>query len=291
MELSQELSDLSQELEQHLIALSQKLYHFDSHTHRASHYALTGPGKRVRPMLALLSTKACRGHYKSALDAAVAIEMIHSYSLVHDDLPCMDNDDLRRGCPTCHKAYGEDIALLAGDSLLTDAFSVIARSEGLSEQAKSQMILTLSEASGSSGMILGQDKDLYWTGTQGYTLEDLIFIHKHKTARLIAASCKIGGIIANATPQQTARLESFGLNVGIAFQIVDDLLDVKPGTGKSQGKDQEQGKLTFLAIMKESEANELALSYTREAFSQLGEFGQEADSLRALGEALLHRKS
>ncbi len=265
------------------------LYPSSSPLHQATQYALLAGGKRVRPLLAMIVHSICGGRPEEIYPAALALEMIHTYSLIHDDLPCMDDDDFRRGHPTTHKVYSEAIALLAGDALLTDAFQVLA----MSPVAKSTVldaIVTLSRACGGQGMVLGQDSDMYWTGKPGYKQEDLYHIHNNKTAKLIAASCSIGSLFS---PHQeyVATFSHFGEKLGLAFQIVDDLLDESLNIGKSAGKDKEQGKLTFLTLMSHREAEELAEKVTLEAFNTLRDIPLNTQALKLFAEALLQRNS
>lgn len=265
------------------------LYHLDTPLHEACRYALNGQGKRIRPLLLLLSNQACGGSSKLALAPALGVEMIHTYSLIHDDLPIMDNDDFRRGRPTVHKVFDEVTALLAGDALLTDAFKMLLSTD-IAPHLLVDMVKTLSAASGGQGMVLGQDQDIYWTARSNYTDEALTFIHKNKTAKLMGAACRLGALSAGASQTQAKALFDFGMDLGLAFQIIDDLLDQEAGTGKSQGKDQDQGKLTYLSLMSYDEAYNQAKTITSRGFEGLQIFGTDADDLRTLGEGLLGRK-
>ncbi len=221
----------------------------------AMRYSLLGPGKRLRPILLLLAAEACGGSVEEALPAACAIEMIHAYSLVHDDLPAMDNDDLRRGRPTCHKRFGEATAILVGDALLTLAFQVVSEDVRPAGMA-SRCCLLLAKAAGAAGMVGGQMDDLAAEG-RGGGLEVLESIHRRKTGALFQAALRIGGLIGGREqppPQAAIRLDvldRFGECFGLAFQISDDLLDVEGGaarTGKATAKDAGQGKLTYPAL-------------------------------------------
>lgn len=238
---------------------------------KPSKYALEGKGKRVRPLLVMLSNYAFDGLIENAIPAAIAMEMVHTYSLVHDDLPCMDNDDLRRGRPTTHKVFGEAEALLAGSALLTDAFSVLVAhgSANLTEVSRLQQVAELANASGSKGMLWGQSQDLYWTAKQGGTEEDIDDLHLAKTGALIGASCAMGAISAGATLEQIQVFRKFGKMIGLAFQIFDDLLDDIEGTGKSSGKDLELGKLTYLKFMNREEAKINAEQLTQAAIESI----------------------
>jgi geranylgeranyl pyrophosphate synthase len=271
---------------------------------RAARYALEGEGKRVRPILCLLAARSlCQSPIdpKDVMPAALALEMVHTYSLVHDDLPTMDNDDLRRGRPTVHKVFGEAEALLAGDSLLTDAFGVLADPEGylgyptaLSASARVQLVAELAQASGGSGMVLGQSQDLYWTGRPGAQADHLTFIHLRKTGRLLGAAAAMGAISQGATETQVTAFRTFGEQLGLAFQITDDLLDDSGATGKSAGKDIASGKLTYLSHMGRSEAQkeaEIATEKSLAALSAAGVGGLRGDELAAFAHMLLSRKT
>ena len=215
--------------------------------HQAMRYAVLGGGKRIRPILAIAAAEACGAAIDPLLVACSALELIHTYSLVHDDLPALDNDDLRRGRKTTHVVYGEAIGILTGDALLTEAFVWLARAGSV------EAIRVVAEAIDSKGMIGGQVADL----EGGSNLQQLEFIHKNKTAKLITASAVLGGVLARATEKQIAALQRFGEAAGLAFQIVDDILDQEQTSaelGKTAGKDAAQGKLTYPALMGAAEA-------------------------------------
>lgn len=274
-------------------------YHDDSVLHEATSYALKAKGKRVRAQLCLLACKAMGGSQKDGARAALAVEMIHAYSLVHDDLPCLDNDDLRRGQPTTHVKYGDDFALLAGDALLTDAFQVLAGVEfGVlgsklarpsSEQVQ-KFTAELASAAGGRGMVAGQSSDVYWTAKKGGSLEVLQEIHQRKTAYLMAAACSMGAISAGANPGDVGKLKEFGMNLGMAFQVIDDLIDGEAGIGKTPGKDAESGKLTYVSLLGREKAEELAKKYTQTAKALLESIGEKSEGLSQLTEWLLNRK-
>jgi geranylgeranyl diphosphate synthase type II len=237
------------EVEAALLALLPKLEAAPQRLHEAMHYALFPGGKRLRPMLALLGCAAAGGDPSRALRAAAALECLHTYSLVHDDLPCMDDDDLRRGRPTCHKVFGEALALLAGDALLTVAF------EGAAD-AGAAAVVELARAAGSLGMVGGQVEDLAAEGDAGgHTLERVSWIHDHKTGALITASLLVGALAAddgNAPADLLARLRDFGDRLGRAFQIADDCLDLTGSAaelGKNPLADVALGKLTWPAMI------------------------------------------
>lgn len=268
-----------------------KLYPTDSSLHQACRYAMAGQGKRIRPLLLYLSYQACGGENWQALDLpALAIELVHTYSLVHDDLPCMDDDDLRRGRPTVHKAFDEATALLVGDALLTDAFHLLSYPSDLAAADQLRLLAELAQAVGGRGMVLGQALDLHWTGRGGYGQSDLDQIHRLKTGRLIAAACVMGAVAAACGDDDLTKMRSFGDCLGLAFQIRDDVLDQLPTTGKTQGKDEAQQKLTYLQMMSQREAQERALDLTGQAFAAIEHFGVAADGLRSLASALLERR-
>lgn len=274
-------------------------YKEDHDLDHACSYALRGEGKRIRPLLAMLANQALQGDLYNSLPGAIAIEMIHTYSLIHDDLPCLDDDNERRGRPTLHVKFNEPTALLAGDALLTDAFSTISEvshiprlhSElSLDPSQKLAMVQELAEAAGGRGMVLGQMMDLYWTAKQGASKKDLDFIHLNKTGQLISVSLVIGAISAKShTKEDIEVFRNVGKNLGLAFQIIDDLLDNTKGMGKSRGKDREQGKLTYLSLMSEAEARKLAIHHTDEAIRLLSTFKENSQDLISLAEKLKNR--
>ena len=221
--------------------------------HRAIHHSLFAGGKRLRPILCLAAAEAVGGQWRSLVEASCGLEMIHTYSLIHDDLPALDNDDLRRGVPTCHVAFGEDIAILAGDALLTHGLGVLARwPEGERyAAAKLRVLETVVEAIGTSGMIGGQVADLEAEQEAAPSPELVLSIHENKTGRLLAASLAVGGILSFAASDVLERLDLFGKKIGLAFQIKDDLLDVESDAvtlGKTSGKDAAAGKATFPVV-------------------------------------------
>jgi geranylgeranyl pyrophosphate synthase len=269
----------------------------------ACRYALEGQGKRVRPRLVHLCHQIFGNELCHALQAGLAIEFIHTYSLIHDDLPCMDNDNMRRGRPTLHVKFNEAIALLAGDALLTDAFRVLScdnprefcpdlKQSGtpLPAPCRLKMIEELSLAAGSSGMVLGQALDLYWTQRQGASKNNLDQIHINKTGRLIAAACTLGALSAGVSePSTLARFKKFGENIGIAFQIRDDLLDSAGTLGKSTNKDRDQGKLTYLSLLSSQEAQQIATDLTTEAIELMALYRDKASELIHFTQELLDR--
>jgi geranylgeranyl diphosphate synthase type II len=256
----------------------------------AIRYALLAPGKRLRPRLALLAAQACGGSLAAALPAACAVEMIHAYSLVHDDLPAMDDDDLRRGRPTCHKAFDEATAILVGDALLARAFEVIANDVKPADRAV-RCCAVLAHAAGATALVGGQAADL--AGDALTTeLSALESIHRRKTGVLITASLQLGGVTAGATPVQLAALEQFGRHLGLAFQITDDLLDVagnQASVGKRLAKDAARGKATYPRLLGVEESRQRAAQLIDDAGESIQSLGPGAESLRDLARSVLDR--
>jgi geranylgeranyl diphosphate synthase, type II len=255
----------------------------------ALQYSLLGPGKRLRPMLVLMAAEACGGTIRAAMPAACAVEMIHAYSLVHDDLPAMDDDDLRRGRPTCHKVFGEALAILAGDALLALAFQVLA--EGVQPPAVAAACsAALAEAAGPCRLVGGQADDL--AATPAADLARLESIHHRKTGALIRVSLRLGGMTAAAGALPLAALDGYGRRLGLAFQVTDDLLDVRSSqsaAGKRVGKDAAMGKLTFPGLLGVDESAACAAQLVAEACEALGPLGPAADGLAALARMVLER--
>ncbi|MTI14490.1 polyprenyl synthetase family protein [Sansalvadorimonas verongulae] len=234
-------------------------------------YSTLAGGKRVRPMLVRAVCEALGGDGEKALPAACALELVHTYSLIHDDLPAMDDDDLRRGRPTCHKAFDEATAILTGDALLTLAFAVLADNPTLPADVRIEQTLTLARAAGCNGMIEGQARDMQSTG-KTLTLEQLKELHNCKTGALIRAACTLGALAAGATAQQTRILESYAEAIGLAFQVQDDILDVTASTevlGKTQGADIAQGKNTYVSLLGLEGAQATALELRDTALKEL----------------------
>lgn len=259
--------------------------------HWAMRYSLLSGGKRLRPLLCCAAAEACGGTIRRALPAACAVEMVHAYSLIHDDLPCMDDDDLRRGKPTSHKVFGEGMAVLAGDALLTQAFAEVARVRPASRHTAADLVSLLAAASGSRGLIAGQVADLEGEGRKP-TEPALYFVHAAKTGMLLRASLKLGGMSAGASPARLASLDRFGFALGLAFQIQDDILDCTQSAaklGKTAGKDAAAGKMTFPALFGLEGSRELAARWTEDALLALRPFGRRAAVLRGLTLQLLHR--
>lgn len=261
--------------------------------HRAMRYSLFAGGKRMRPALLLAAAEACGGSLEDAMPLACAVECIHTYSLIHDDLPGMDNDDFRRGKPTNHKVFGEGMAVLAGDALLTQAFEIAAQCRTWPRYDLRSVILEISQASGSLQLIAGQVADLEGEG-QELSVPQLRYIHERKTSALLCCSVRLGGMSANCTPSQLKALTDFGYNVGLAFQVIDDILDVTQTTeklGKTAGKDVASQKATYPRLVGLDKSKKIARSLTDKAFSALKPFRGKAVALEALAKYLLERES
>ena len=261
--------------------------------HQAMRYSLLAGGKRLRPILALAAAEACGAKDPTGvLPAACAVELIHTYSLIHDDLPCMDDDDLRRGRPTSHKVFGEGVAVLAGDALLTRAFGLIAGIKPAKRYPLSLLLEETADAAGSLQLIAGQVADLEAEGKKP-TISEVRFIHERKTAAMIVLPLRLGAMVANATPAQLKALTGFGLALGLAFQILDDILDVTATSeqlGKSAGKDLKASKATYPAVMGLAASHKEAAKQTRAALRALDPLGARGERLRELGESLLKRQ-
>jgi geranylgeranyl diphosphate synthase type II len=261
--------------------------------HKAMRYSLFAGGKRLRPILCLASCEACGGLAKDALSLACALECIHTYSLIHDDLPSMDNDDFRRGRPTCHKVFGEGIAVLAGDALLTIAFEIAAQAKGWPRYQLRTIFRELSVAAGSTKLIAGQVADLEGEGRSIHRAQ-LRYIHENKTAALLTTSVRLGGMSANATPKQLKALTDFGYALGLAFQVIDDILDVTQTSeklGKSAGKDAAAHKATYPAVLGLEKSRAEAARLTRRAHEALYSLGKKGQTLRAIAGYLLERET
>ncbi len=259
--------------------------------HRAMRYSLFAGGKRMRPVLCLAAAEACGGEISAALPSACAIELVHTYSLIHDDLPCMDDDDLRRGKPTSHKKFGEGVAVLAGDALLTAAFGILAETKPTSRYPAASFVKELAEAAGSRFLIAGQVADLEAEGKK-ITRQQLRFIHAGKTSAMISVSLRLGAMSANARPAEVLALGEFGSSLGLAFQVIDDILDVTQSSeklGKSAGKDEKAGKSTYPAVMGLDASRDEARVLTAQAKAALSIFGSKASRLREIADHLLVR--
>lgn len=258
------------------------------------HYSVMNGGKRIRPLLVFASCQALGGAIQQAYGAACAVELIHAYSLVHDDLPAMDDDDLRRGKPTTHKAFDEAYAILAGDALQSLAFYALGDEQlsPLSCTQRLNMLQVLSKASGAAGMVGGQAIDLSAVG-QNISQSTLELMHRHKTGALIQASVQLGAIASSAaTPQALVALEQYAQAIGLAFQVQDDILDVTSDTqtlGKQQGSDAEHDKPTYPALLGLNEAQAYAYALRDQALAALVDFDERADHLRHLAEYIVSR--
>ncbi len=258
---------------------------------QAARYSLLGGGKRVRAVLALAACELSGKPAELALDYACALEMLHCYSLIHDDLPCMDNDDFRRGRPSCHKQYGEATALLAADALVTAAFEVIAQAD-LSAESRCRAAAVLAKAGGARGMLYGQELDKKYE-TQSATEQELLDLHAHKTGALILAAVELGCTAGDADPAVREAVQCYAAEVGLVFQIVDDILDVTSTTeelGKPVGSDAENDKTTFVSLYGLDGARCLAERHNATALAALQNLGKEADFLSMLASELLQRK-
>ncbi len=260
--------------------------------HQAMRYSVFAGGKRLRPILCLAAGECCGGEANAALPLACAVECIHTYSLIHDDLPCMDDDDLRRGKPTSHKVFGEAIAVLAGDALLTFAFELAAQVPGWPRYPLKEVIRELAFASGSRNLIAGQVVDLESEGKH-ISLPALRFIHKSKTAALLRSTVRLGAMSANASPTRLASLSVFGMSLGLAFQVIDDILDVTQSSetlGKSAGKDLISEKATYPSIIGLEASRKAAKKLTEEAHRSLKSFSGNTEILHSLADYLLGRE-
>lgn len=260
---------------------------YPSSLHTAIRYSVMVGGKRLRPILALASYEAFGGSEEVILPAAVALEFIHSYSLIHDDLPCMDDDDLRRGRPTLHKEYNEGIALLAGDALHDLAFKLMART------GDTRVVTELADAIGTRGMLAGQIADMEAEG-RPLTLDEISFVHEHKTGKLFRCSVRIGAILAGATSGDLACITEYGEKIGLAFQIVDDILDIEGSTellGKPVGSDTKNDKATFPGVVGVSESKQIATKLIDDAISAIVSIKGQTQDLIELAHFINWRQS
>lgn len=259
---------------------------------KAIRYALLNGGKRLRPLLLMTTAQVMGGSSRASLTSACAVEMIHAYSLVHDDMPCMDNDDYRRGRLTLHKAFDESTALLVGDYLLTHAFEIIASDQELSANQKIAVISLLARKAGGEGMISGQFLDIQSEGQQ-ISYEELQLIHQYKTGALITAAIEIGGIIAGVSPQQQEILSFFGSEIGLAYQIIDDVLDVtasKQKHGTEYSTDEKNQKSTYVKFLGIDRAKQTAHDLFEKAISRLGDLTRDTSLLQQVGRSLIFRE-
>ena len=260
--------------------------------HKAMRYSLFAGGKRLRPILCLAAAEAGGGKIENALPLACAVECIHTYSLVHDDLPSMDNDDFRRGRATCHKVFGDGIAVLAGDALLTIAFEIVSRAKPTRRYDMSTLLREVAVAAGSQKLIAGQVADLEAEGKKS-TRAQLRYIHENKTAAILTTSVRLGAMSANADAKKLQTITNFGRALGLAFQVIDDILDVTQTSeklGKSAGKDIAAKKATYPAVLGLDQSRAEAKRLTKQAHHSLSIFGKKAEALHALANYLLERE-
>ncbi len=259
--------------------------------HKAMRYSIFAGGKRLRPILALAASEACGGEEKNALPSACAVEMMHTYSLVHDDLPSMDNDDLRRGRPTSHKVFGEGVAVLTGDALLTEAFLILAETPDTERYCARDFLREFARTGGSRQLIGGQILDLEGEGKK-LAQDQLVKIHEAKTAALLTCALRLGAMSANASETELAALGSFGYHLGLAFQVIDDILDVTQSTeklGKTAGKDLTVDKATYPAILGLEASKKEAQRLTAASLDALAPFGEKGRRLEEIARYLLGR--
>ena len=292
MEFSNQLNSLVAQVEAALARHVPAARTRPERLHAAMRYSLEAGGKRLRPVLVLAAAELGGAPAGAALPAAVAIECVHTYSLIHDDLPCMDNDDLRRGRPTVHRQFDEPTALLAGDALLTHAFHLLATAYAEQPAVASRLVRELASAAGSQRLIGGQMEDLLGEKNPLLTEADLEFIHLNKTAAMIEASLVLGGVVAGLPEADLATLRAAGQNLGLAFQIVDDVLDATADTatlGKTAGKDARSGKTTYVSMHGVAASRELIRQRTHAAIEGLSVFGPRGRFLQQLAQHLAAR--
>lgn len=266
----------------------------ESRIHRAMRYSLDAGGKRVRPILSIAAAESVDGREKAVIHFACAVEMIHTYSLIHDDLPAMDNDNLRRGKPTSHIQFGESTAILAGDALLTFAFEILSAAEYRSTCPPStalDVIHIITVAAGRRGMIEGQMRDILAEGRQLHA-HQLESIHRLKTGALIEASIHAGALLGGATTEQIEKLRTFGRRIGVAFQVMDDILNVKGDShlmGKAVGSDAKRGKITYPGLMGLSKSEAYAADLVETGLQAISGFDEKAEPLRAIARYIIER--
>ena len=274
------LKEFLQKTEQELVKNCDKYFYDDSQVNQAARYSLLNAGKRVRAMLIYLTAQMCGKNWQDYADLACGVEMIHCYSLIHDDLPCMDNDDMRRGKPSCHKAFPENVALLAGDALLGCGIETAANAEKFSDIDRLKAVQMMCAAMGPKGMIYGQELDLKYE-TVAADKQQLALIHRNKTGQLISLCGKLGSLGCELTDKQKKAIDVFFANIGLVFQIVDDILDIEGDEseiGKPIGSDSENGKSTFITLYGLEESKKQVQLLTDEANGILSsQFGEKAD--------------
>jgi len=299
LDLNSYLKEKENIINKALDSLLPKEDEFPQKLHKAMRYSVFAGGKRIRPILCLASAEIFEGVSNNIINVACAIEMVHTYSLIHDDLPAIDNDDLRRGIPTNHKVFGEAMAILAGDALLTKAFQIISqKSEGRVGFAHHQpstllqIVYEIAEAAGSTGMVGGQVVDIESEGKE-VAFPLLEYIHIHKTGELILASCRAGAIMANGDDKSLDAVTKYGEAIGLAFQITDDLLDIEGNreeTGKAVGGDVKKGKATYPSVLGIDESKKRAQELAGIAVASLNDFGRKAEPLREIARYLVKRR-
>ena len=292
MDISTYLSASKQLVNEHLDKLLPVESEEPSRIHKAMRHSVFAGGKRVRPILVLASGESLSGDRNVLLHLGAGIEMMHTYSLIHDDLPALDNDDLRRGVPTCHKVFGEALAILAGDALMTRCYQVLADLPGLADSTKIGIIREVAAATGTvNGMIGGQVVDLESEGKE-VSLPVLEYIHYSKTGALLRACVRCGAMAAGANREQMQSLTEFGSKIGLVFQIVDDILDVTSSSeilGKTAGKDEKVKKATYPALYGIDASREKALELVASALEDIRDFGEKAEPLRSLARFVVNR--
>lgn len=297
LDLKQYLKERCQLVDSRLAEYMPADNEFPYSLHKSMRYSTFAGGKRIRPILLLAAAEAVGGDVSAALPAACAMEMIHTYSLIHDDLPAMDNDDFRRGIPTNHKVFGEAVAILAGDALLTQAFILLstpASGAAVPPEGMLAVIREMAAAAGSRGMVGGQVVDMESEGKQDLDLPTVQFIHTHKTGALILAAVKSGALLGAADEAQLTALIRYGEAIGLAFQIYDDILDLEGTTaelGKDAGSDQARGKATYPAVIGIRESRLRAVELLAIALEAISAFDAQADPLREIARYVLSRKS
>ena len=293
-EYSNTMQTYIEKVESALVSYGKQVFREESKVSEAALYSLLSGGKRVRGVLALAFFDMLGGEKEeAALAFAAAVEMVHAYSLIHDDLPCMDDDNTRRGKPACHIAFGEANALLAGDALLTAAFETLCLG-GAGAPWVAKAVQTLSAAAGAKGMVYGQELDIFFE-TKPATASQLETVHKNKTGALISAAAALGCLAAEKDPAGLPQVQKYAANVGLVFQIIDDILDVtieSEALGKPAGSDAEKGKTTFITLYGQEKAFAMAENLTQEAVTGLtSAFGERADFLQTFANQLLTRKA
>ncbi len=296
MDLNAYLNDKKKKVDEALDRFLMEDRGFPESLNKSMHYSVAAGGKRLRPVLVIAAAEACGGTMDAVMPLAAALEMIHTFSLIHDDLPAMDNDDLRRGMPTNHKVFGEAMAILAGDALLAEAFVCLIRASKTSTvnaETILEVIKDVAVATGPCGMVGGQVLDLDAEGKK-VSLDELETIHRHKTGQLLTVSVTAGAKLAGATPAQVESLKKYGELIGLAFQIADDILDIEGDEkeiGKPVGSDQVNDKATFPAIIGMEESKRRAARLVEESIDALKGFGPNADPLREIARYIIERRS